>query len=377
MNEDRKGYAEESRAWEKERVEKEYIRLDKQFSEKHSWLKNKLKWLNKEPRAAFFYFFYLALYGENTIDKCAQKVAKSFVDPFSAEALGIVKFDLTISEKPSVHQGDGVASLGVMTSDFNLDVPENKPDAETSEPQNSLLLLASDKQETLEGDLDELIRILQPSTLKNKPANGVFFPNFVAHVKGVENIIRFVTNTFLYLDAKNIASLTTKINDAWSKVYADFPEVFSWMDIKNEEQCVWVWETMKNKGVSPPLNPLNNYQRWYFICATFDFWNGWTNAQLEELKRSRKKVSQQFLVLTESPTAPQKHKAVLMDELEKAWGQQLRRKKSKTGVDALKLPTKSKKQLFKLSNHYGVSETEIMVNLLEHKYSEIIKSDKG
>ena len=43
MNEDRKGYAEESRAWEKERVEKEYIRLDKQFSEKHSWLKNKLK----------------------------------------------------------------------------------------------------------------------------------------------------------------------------------------------------------------------------------------------------------------------------------------------------------------------------------------------
>ncbi|HCQ7277767.1 TPA: hypothetical protein OL752_005315, partial [Citrobacter freundii] len=188
MNEDRKGYAEESRAWEKERVEKEYIRLDKQFSEKHSWLKNKLKWLNKEPRAAFFYFFYLALYGENTIDKCAQKVAKSFVDPFSAEALGTVKFDLTISEKPSVHQGDGVASLGVMTSDFNLDVPENKPDAETSEPQNSLLLLASDKQETLEGDLDELIRILQPSTLKNKPANGVFFPNFVAHVKGVENI---------------------------------------------------------------------------------------------------------------------------------------------------------------------------------------------
>ncbi|MEG2568442.1 MAG: hypothetical protein RSA84_19770, partial [Acinetobacter sp.] len=53
-----------SHDWEKARVAKELIRLEKQAAEKRARLKNKLKWLGKEPRASFFYFFFLALYFE-------------------------------------------------------------------------------------------------------------------------------------------------------------------------------------------------------------------------------------------------------------------------------------------------------------------------
>ncbi|EMQ1049570.1 hypothetical protein QUH26_24040, partial [Klebsiella pneumoniae] len=137
----------------------------------------------------------------------------------------------------------------------------------------------------------------------------------------------------------------------------------------------WVWNTLKSKGVSPPLNPLNNYQRWYFICATFDLWNGWTNEQLEELKSKRKKVNQHFLKLMESPQSPQGHKKILMTELEKAWAQQVRRMQPKKAIDLAALPAKSKKKLAKLSGEYGESEMEILVRLIDNECVRIVNKD--
>lgn len=37
-------------------LRKELIRLEKQAAEKRARLKNKLKWLGKEPRASFLFF---------------------------------------------------------------------------------------------------------------------------------------------------------------------------------------------------------------------------------------------------------------------------------------------------------------------------------
>lgn len=125
---------------------------------------------------------------------------------------------------------------------------------------------------------------------------------------------------------------------------------------------------MKNKGVSPPLNPLNNFQRWYFICATFDLWNGWTAEQVQELTKDHKKISQQRLELMDSPCAPQKHKAVLMDELEKAWKMKLGRKTIKDHNAELILSAKIKKKLRKLSVHYNMSESDMMASLIESEY---------
>lgn len=126
---------------------------------------------------------------------------------------------------------------------------------------------------------------------------------------------------------------------------------------------------MKDKGVSPPLNPLNNFQRWYYICATFDLWKGWTNEQLDELMKGHQKISQQRLELKASSCAPLKHKTVLMDELDKAWKLKLLRKSAKEREAELKLSSKIKKKLRKLSVLYGVSESDMMASLIENEYA--------
>ncbi|NHB89134.1 hypothetical protein [Photorhabdus tasmaniensis] len=364
---------EESRDWEKSRIEKELIRLKKQAEEKRERLKNKLKWLDKEPRAAFFYFFYLALYFEKMRGQLIGQKVEHDINPLSAKALGTEMIAMEIS-----HPRDDRPMIGGMTTNTDLDYLQ-KSESKTTEAdeKNSLLLSHSDGYEKPEIGLDELLKKFDISTLKNKPANGVFFPSFVSDFAGVEDILEYITETLLNPQIDDPVALMKKINKTWSSVYSDFPKAFSWMDIKNEDQCIWVWDTLKEKGVSPPLNPLNNYQRWYFICATFDFWNGWTSEQLEELKNKRKKANQHFLELKASSQAPQKHKKVLMTELEKAWLQQVRRTKSVSTVDLTTLPAKSKKKMAKLSGGYGISEMEMLVTLIDNEYIAIIKGDRN
>lgn len=311
---------------------------EEERAEKRALLKNKLKWLDKEPRAAFFYFFYLALYFEKVRGMCVRKTDDGFVNPFSTEAMGTSKFDLTVSKTTSGSQGTGVASLGVMVSDVDLEA------------------------------LDKILALSATSALKSRSANGVSFPHFTVNTLGVENITGCILEIFLDLNIKDILGLTKAINIAWAKAKSDFPEAFSWMDIKDEKQCLWVWKTMQKKGVSPPVNPLNNYQRWHFICATFDFWHGWTHDQLEELKADRKKASQQFLNLKASPFPSLEHKKTLLSELEKAWGLKLLRRKEK--ADVIKLPAKITKQLTRLARMHRMSTTEMMAELIEREYAK-------
>ncbi|MFM1505108.1 hypothetical protein WFO67_15200 [Yersinia enterocolitica] len=375
---------EESRDWEKSRMEKELIRLKKEQAEKRAFIKNKLRWLEKEPRAAFFYFFYLAIHFQNIRYDSTETKTEHDENPLSAKALGTPSLNLAIDKYP-VQQPEKRATIGGIPSTFDFDshqkkdgsdVPETPKAMETTE-KNSLMLLHSDTRENSGADLDELLKKFAISCLKNKPATGVYFPDVVSKFTGVENILEYITETFLKMPVNGLGGLIKKINKAWSSVYSDFPKAFSWMDIKKEDQCIWVWNTLKKKGVSPPVNPLNNYQRWYFICATFDLWNGWTNEQLEELKNKRKKANQHFFELRASPQTPQKHKKVLMTELEKAWIQQVRRIKSETTVDLATLPAKSKKKLAKLSGGYGISEMEMLITLIDNEYIAIIKGDRN
>lgn len=341
---------------------------EEERAEKRALLKNKLKWLDKEPRAAFFYFFYLALYFEKVRGMCVRKTDDGFVNPFSTEAMGTSKFDLTVSKTTSGSQGTGVASLGVMVSDVDLEALGKTSEPEKSErqgaPENPMRS-ESVSQENMDETLDKILALSATSALKSRSANGVSFPHFTVNTLGVENITGCILEIFLDLNIKDILGLTKAINIAWAKAKSDFPEAFSWMDIKDEKQCLWIWKTMQKKGVSPPVNPLNNYQRWHFICATFDFWHGWTHDQLEELKADRKKASQQFLNLKASPFPSLEHKKTLLSELEKAWGLKLLRRKEK--ADVIKLPAKITKQLTRLARMHRMSTTEMMAELIERE----------
>lgn len=373
MNE--KTVIEESRAWEKERIEKEKIRLRKEQAENRTWIKNKLKWLNKEPRAAFFHFFYLALYFEKFRGAGAFPEVENHVNPLLQSALGGPPLNLAIVQTPG-QQPEKMATLGVIASTFDFSSNQNKSESDAPESpkssvkseENSLLLSHSDKQENIAIDLENFLGTFNVSTLKNQPANGISFPVFANKITGVQDITGCIINTLSDFDTKNIINFLREASKVWTRAQEDFQQAFSWMDIKNEEQCIWVWNTMKNKGVSPPLNPLNNFQRWYFICATFDLWNGWTDEQVKELTKDHKKISQQRLELRDSPCTPQKHKAVLMDELEKAWKMKLGRKTIKNHNAELILPAKIKKKLRKLSVHYNMSESDMMASLIESEY---------
>ena len=279
MNEHRKECVEESRAWEKERAEKERIRLEKQSSEKYAWLKNKLKWLNKEPRAAFFFFFSLGINFQKSRSDSVVPKAENYADPLSAEALGTKSLKMAIDKTP-VRQPEERATIGGITPDFDFNFHQDKSESdaqeilevqETSE-KNSLMKTTPSTQENLKEDINEIIKKLNVSRLNNKPANGVSFPHFAQYFTGVEDIPDYIIKTLSRFDIEKVIIFIKETKDAWVSVQEEFQQAFSWVDIKNEQQCIWVWNTMKDKGVCPPINPLNNFQRWHFICATFDLW---------------------------------------------------------------------------------------------------------
>jgi len=347
------------------------------LAEKRSWIKNKLKWLEKEPRAAFFYFFYLGAVLEKARANSIAPRNEHEANPLSARALGIRPLNLAIAPLAGVQKSEEKVKLGGLMPEFNFNDPQEKhesgapdlPEASEEIEKNSLLQSFPDMEKKPEKDLDELLKGFAGSTLKDKPARGVSFPSFSQRVMGMENIPECIINTLSEFNLRNVGEFIKEVGKAWTKAQEDFQQAFSWMDIKNKEQCIWVWNTMKEKGVSPPLNPLNNFQRWHFICATFDLWQGWTNDQIDELTKNQKKISPQRLDLKISSCEPRKHKAVLMDELEKAWALKLFRKKEKERKAELKIPAKIKKKLTRLSVMHGISESDILVALIESEYA--------
>ncbi|MBW5841164.1 hypothetical protein H0I54_04975 [Yersinia kristensenii] len=376
MNE--KTDVEKSRAWEIERSEKEKIRLRKEQAENKAWIKNKLKWLNKEPRAAFFFFFYLGINFQKSRGGCVVPKTEKYDNPLSAEALGTKSFRIAIDKTPE-QQPEVRATIGGIAPTFAFNPHQNKSELDAQEmlevqeklEKNSLMNTVSVIQENPKEDIDKIINKLNTYKLNNKPANGVSFPYFVKDFTGIEDIPAYIIKTLSFLDINNVLGFIKETNEAWVRAQEDFQQAFSWMDIKNEQQCIWVWNTMKDKGVSPPVNPLNNFQRWHFICATFDLWQGWTKEQLDELTRGQKKISPQRLELKLSVCPPRKHKVVLMDELEKAWKMKLGRKTVNNNAE-LKLPAKIRKKLTKLSEKYDISELDMMALLIE---SECARND--
>lgn len=264
MNE--KTDVEKSRAWEKERSEKEKIRLRKEQAENKAWIKNKLKWLNKEPRAAFFFFFYLGINFQKSRSDSIVPKAENYAYPLSAEALGIKSIRMAIDKTP-VRQPEERATIGGITSDFNFNSHQDKSESDAQEildvqeklEKNSLMNTVSVIQENPKEDIDKIINKLNTYKLNNKPANGVSFPYFVKDFTGIEDIPAYIIKTLSFLDINNVLRFIKETNEAWVRAQEDFQQAFSWMDIKNEQQCIWAWNTMKDKGVSPPVNPLNNF----------------------------------------------------------------------------------------------------------------------
>ena len=81
--------------------------------EKYKALRRKLKWLDNNPRAACFYFFYIARSLSKPESEISRPVHLYERNPLSAKVLGMEKISLGVEINKT-------ASLSVMTSQINL-----------------------------------------------------------------------------------------------------------------------------------------------------------------------------------------------------------------------------------------------------------------
>lgn len=96
------------------------------LAEKRSWIKNKLKWLEKEPRAAFFYFFYLGAVLEKARANSIAPRNEHEANPLSARALGIRPLNLAIAPLAGVQKSEEKVKLGGLMPEFNFNDPQEK-----------------------------------------------------------------------------------------------------------------------------------------------------------------------------------------------------------------------------------------------------------
>ncbi|MDX7660897.1 hypothetical protein SJ554_00295 [Enterobacter asburiae] len=341
--------------------------------EKYNALRRKMKWLDKNPRAACFYFFYIARSLSRPEAEISQSEHLYERNPLSAKDLGMEEISLGVEKNKT-------ASLTVMAPQVNLsELSKDRTDKEIeiNESLGRILNteLASGSENATLGKMSISKKIMPAGFFY---ANGIYTPFMQGVITGTDNIIERIVKELFDKDVLTRRKLIKEINIAWAQAISDFPEAFSWLDINDEKQCLWVWDIMKKKAVAPPANPINNIQRWQFICATFDLWEGWTHEQLSYLKAGRKKMSQNFSDLLSFPQSSHKHKAVLMDELEKAWNQKLFRRQVKENNTEINLSVRVKKKLARLSEIYGESESVLVASLIEDEYAGLmVKTEKA
>lgn len=341
--------------------------------EKYKALRRKLKWLDNNPRAACFYFFYIARSLSKPELEISRPVHLYERNPLSAKVLGMEKISLGV-------ENNKTASLSVMTSQINLnEMSADRIDTEIGMDEDLERILNTEitagSDNAVLGKMPVSKRIMSTDFLY---ANGIYTPFLQGIVTGTDDSIERVVKELCDKDVLTRRKLIKEINIAWAQASSDFPEAFSWVDVNDEKQCLWVWGIMKKKAVAPPAYPINNIQRWQFICATFDLWEGWTHEQLSYLKDGRKKMSQSFSDLLSFPHSSHKHKGVLMDELEKAWSQKLFRRQVKENDTEIKLSVRVKKKLTNLSEMYGESESALVASLIEHEYAGLmVKTEKA
>lgn len=337
--------------------------------EKYKLLKKKLRWLDKNPRAACFYFFYIARFLSEWRSAVVRQDHIDEPSQISARALGTESIELSIEKNKA-------ATLPGMMPEFNFNQTNEGKGYEGDELLENILntnLESASEKSTL-GKMSTPKKMMPPDFYY---ANGIYSPFMREMATGVDDVFECVLRELCDAETESRRKLIKAINTAWGQACGDFPEAFSWLDINDEKQCLWVWNLMKKKAVCPPINPLNNYQRWLFICATFDQWEGWTHEQLSYLKGNRKKMSQNFADLLTLPRSPLRHKAVLMGELQKAWDQKLFRRQSKENDMTIKISARTKKKLARLSEIYGESESDLMSSLIEREYAGLmVKTEK-
>ncbi|EPR2693617.1 hypothetical protein ACU4JC_002050 [Raoultella planticola] len=304
----------------------EYEFDEREIRKKRQIHASRLKWLRKNPRAMHFFLFRLL-----------------------------------------ANKNLALVSTNIRT---HLDVPQlhvHDPDVIMS-PQNTVKI--NNKSEIKFQDLDINFQDLDLnfSPPKCEQANGLDFSR-ITNTDVIPDVMEKIIDTILnmYRSTRLADQAITEVMGTWANASNQFPRAFSWLDKNNEEQCLWVWEQMRKKYISIDTKPISCEQRYHFIIAIFDNWQGWSDRQLGYLKENKRRKDGKFISHGLGNTGTLSHKEILLEELSKAWEQKSRRKKIKDTSPPLKLNKLYQKRLSQIAESKSMTLDDVLKCLIDNE----------
>lgn len=327
--------------------------------------KDLLGWIKINDRVAYYCCLYI--------------FKKPLVNGFDLNLPPEIKPDLDpFSFAMPPRENNEIVSLGVMTNSFSL--PSGIIDEANNEINTNEVVLDDSSNDSI-GDLIEAIEGLGKVTCSDCINGFSSFSSFSNIELGAssKNIYQIINDYYHNSNASYLEKVKhiSEMEKAWRGCFNAYPNIFRWLDPKNDAQILWVWEYFKIKMMRIPFEPIDNFQRYSLIISSFDLWDGWSDEQCASLNKKRKhplKKSNANLLDASSSV----HKNIFLSEIDKARRQQKFRDQRKVKNESKNVVNISVSYINKLTilgENLKMDNDKVIKMLIDEKIKEILKSN--
>lgn len=211
-----------------------------------------------------------------------------------------------------------------------------------------------------------------PSAIKNvvsHVANGVNFqslsPLYDSEESYISSSMTFVDNLAMSVNDK--IEVIDRLYKSWRTEFGNYPQPFSWIDLDDEDNLLWLWDYMQKSFIGCDVSPATRKQMNDFLLATFDNWAGWSKEQHAFIKNE----SYSFELDAD------KNKQHFLARARNAWIQKRHRDKKAKDSSGIKLTAQSKKKLLALQDATGIEPNALLKAYIDDAYKKMrsVKND--
>ncbi|MBL5922749.1 hypothetical protein I7V28_16840 [Lelliottia amnigena] len=217
--------------------------------------------------------------------------------------------------------------------------------------------------------------VAEKSTIKNCCMDMVTLDDYV------DAIMQYIDEIQLPLSDK--IKYLSEMQRFWRKEYNAYPQPFDWLNKKSEEDIQWAWDYMVKNLVHFPMNPINSYQRWQFIEASFytlpkrdltELISIRTRNQKRVSKKAQHEIDTQDLEVVNFQLDHENvdYKSKFLKEMKNAWAQKNWRERSRSGQKkekVSKLDSATLKKLNQIQQETGEGISDIISRLVDEELS--------
>jgi len=324
-------------------------------------LKDSLRWIKNNDRVAYYCFLYI------------------FKNPLSNGLDWTVPYDL----KPYIDhsslvmpplENNNTVTLDVITNSFSF--PDEKINA-TGSGYNPNMVKLDDSSSELIDELTGAFDVLGGNMCSDF-INGLSILSSIDLGASSKDIYQKIYTYYLHSNGSFMDKIKhiSKMEKAWRNCFNSYPDIFSWLDHKNEEQILWVWNYFKVKMMRIPFEPIDSTQRYNLIVSSFDLWDGWSDEQRAFLNKKRKHPLNKTNTALFEPS-PNEHKNIFLSEIDKARRQQKfrdQRKVKKESNNLINISGSYMSKLKLLSEHLKLDNDKVIKMLIDERLSKILKN---